>query len=46
MPVPLARTGKTVFALKRFFVNLRCRASLVLSRSSDGKAIRRAGEMI
>ncbi|EDH7633136.1 hypothetical protein CB562_07440 [Salmonella enterica subsp. enterica serovar Togba] len=46
MPVPLAQKEKTVFASKRIFVNRNCRASLVFSRSSDSKAIRRSGEMI
>ncbi|EBU9775319.1 hypothetical protein DM304_22880 [Salmonella enterica subsp. enterica serovar Kumasi] len=46
MPVPLAQKGKTVFASKRLFANLNCRASLVFSRSSDSKAIRRSGETI
>ncbi|ECI2352537.1 hypothetical protein HJ61_01290 [Salmonella enterica subsp. enterica] len=45
-PVPLAQKGKIVFALKRFFVNLNCRASLAFSRPSDSKAIRRSGETI
>ncbi|EFP4584274.1 hypothetical protein HX910_002080 [Salmonella enterica] len=46
MPEPLAQKGKTVFAPKRLFANLNCRASLAFSRSSDSKAIRRSGEMI
>ncbi|EFW2863971.1 hypothetical protein V9Y99_12075 [Salmonella enterica] len=46
MPVPLAQKGKTVFASKRLFASLNCRASLVFSRSSDSKAIRRSEEMI
>ncbi|EAR7914021.1 hypothetical protein E2B89_17105 [Salmonella enterica] len=45
-PVSMAQKGKTVFASKRLFANLNCRASLVFSRSSDSKAIRRSGEMI
>ncbi|HFZ8106561.1 TPA: hypothetical protein ACIO8I_004785, partial [Salmonella enterica subsp. enterica serovar Lexington] len=46
MPVPLAQKGKTVFASKRLFANLNCRASLAFSRSSDSKAIRRSEETI
>ncbi|EBH9308826.1 hypothetical protein EPM11_23535 [Salmonella enterica subsp. enterica serovar Cerro] len=46
MPVPLAQKGKTVFASKRLFASLNCRASLVFSRSSDSKAIRRSEETI
>lgn len=37
MPVPLVQKGKNVFASKRFFVNLSCRASLAFSRSSASK---------
>jgi len=44
--VPLAQKGKTVFASKRFFASLHCRASLAFSRSSDSIAIRRSGEVI
>ncbi|EOY8930057.1 hypothetical protein [Enterobacter hormaechei] len=46
MPEPLAQKEKTVFASKRFFASLNCRASLAFSRSSDSKAIRRSGETI
>lgn len=46
MPVPMVQKEKTVFALKRIFASLHCRASLAFSRSFDGKAIRRAGETI
>ncbi|MBX4669864.1 hypothetical protein DJ548_22020 [Klebsiella grimontii] len=45
-PVPMVQKGKTVFASKRIFASLDCRASLAFSRSSDSKAIRRSGEII
>lgn len=45
MPVSMVQKGKTVCASKRIFANLRCRASLAFSRSSDNRAIRRTGEL-
>lgn len=45
MPVPLVQKGKTVFASKRIFASLHCRASLAFSRSSASVCWRKSGRV-